>query len=63
MPLYEVAAVQQPTVDGKNNGDGETIVLAPTVVVADDNNGAIVAATAGKTIPTSRVKFFVRLFQ
>lgn len=42
--LFEVALIQQPTQKEKEDGAQETLVLAPTAVIARDLQSAGVAA-------------------
>lgn len=43
--LYEVAIIEKPTPQGKKSGKTEKIVLAPTAVVANDENAASIKAS------------------
>jgi len=44
MPLFDVALIQQPTQKEREEGAQETLVLAPTPVIAKDEQSAGVAA-------------------
>lgn len=63
--LYEVAIIEMPTKKEAENGKGETLILAPTPVVAkDDKTAAIIASQKVdlKDKEANRLEVFVRPF-
>jgi hypothetical protein len=66
MPLFEVAILELPTKVEAENGKGETLVLAPRAVVANDAQSAAIAAVMDTESPVavdrSRMKVLVRPF-
>lgn len=64
--LYEVALVQTPTKKEAEEGKSETLILAPTAVIAADDKAAAVQAVAANKdkVPSdlTRVKVLVRPF-
>jgi hypothetical protein len=45
MPLFEVAIIQEPTKKEIEEGTGEeTLILAPTSIMAKDASNAVIAA-------------------
>ncbi len=68
MPLFEVAILEKPTVKEAEAGKGERLVLGPVPVVANDPQGAGIAAvledTDGKLkeVDRQRMEVLVRPF-
>lgn len=66
MPLYEVALIENPTKKEAEDGKHETLVLAPTPVIAgDDKSAGVQAVVQNKDkLPSdlSRVQVLVRPF-
>lgn len=64
--LYEVAMVQQPTQKEREEGAQETLIMAPTPVIAKDEQSAGVAAVMQQkdkiACDISRVQVLVRPF-
>lgn len=64
--LYEVALIQQPTQKEKEDGACEVLVMAPTPVIAKDEQSAGVAAVMQKKdeikCDISRIQVLVRPF-
>jgi hypothetical protein len=64
--LYEVAILQTPTENEQKEGKGETLILAPTPVVATNDRAAGVKAVLDNkdkiTADLSRVNVLVRPF-
>lgn len=67
MPLFEVALIQQPTKKEAEEGQGETLIMPPTPVIAKEPQSAAVIAVAQNkdkiTGELSRVEVLVRPFQ
>jgi hypothetical protein len=64
--LYEVALIQQPTEKEQEDGAQEKLILAPTAVIAKDEQSAGVAAVLDHkgeiTCDINRVQVLVRPF-
>lgn len=64
--LYEVAILQNPTENEQKEGKGETLILPPTPVVAQNDRAAGVKAVLDNkdkiTADLSRVNVLVRPF-
>ncbi len=64
--LFEVALVEQPTPKDVESGAQEKLVMAPTAIIAKDNQSAGVAAVMQNkdkiTCDISRVQVLVRPF-
>lgn len=64
--LYEVALIQQPTQKEREEGAIETLIMAPTPVIAKDEQSAGVAAVMQQKdsikCDISRVQVLVRPF-
>lgn len=64
--LYEVALIQQPTQKEREEGAMETLIMAPTPVIAKDEQSAGVAAVMQQKdsikCDISRVQVLVRPF-
>ena len=45
MPLFEVAIIQTPTIEEREKGGGEKLILAPTSVVAKNREAAVMKAS------------------
>lgn len=64
--LYLVALIQKPTKKEAEDGKGETLILAPTPVIANDDKAAAIKAVKeqGDKITTdlSSVEVLVRPF-
>ncbi len=67
MPLFDVAILERATKKEAEDGKGDRLVLAPTsVVAADEQSAAIAAALANKelgTIDLTRMEVLVRPFR
>ena len=60
MPLYEVAILEHPTSKEAEDGKSERIVMAPTCVVAnDDQSAAISAVMDAKSLELDRARMEV----
>ncbi len=65
MPLFEVALIERPTEKEAKDGKGERLVLAPVAVIANDAQGAAIAAVLDYgdiKIDRSRMEVLVRPF-
>lgn len=67
MPVYEVLAVETPTKkDAEDNGAMERIVFGPKLIVAKNDQAAMIAAVVGedalKGVDQSRLFVSVRPF-
>jgi hypothetical protein len=68
MPLFEVAVVLMPTKKGVEDGtEQEALLTPPTAVIANDLQGAALAAGRTVTLPAgvdmNRVQVIVRPFK
>jgi hypothetical protein len=62
MPLFEVAVLSKPSKSESEDGVQAKLLHGPVAVVAEEEKGAIVAATKGITLPTS-IEVLVRPFK
>jgi hypothetical protein len=65
MALYEVAVLLKPTENEQKDGQEETLLLAPTAVVAKDDKTAAMLVAGREELkgqPQSRMKVLVRPF-
>ena len=66
MPLFDVAILERPTKKEAEDGKSERIVLAPTAVVAADEQSAAIAAVMDQEkmadVDRSRMEVLVRPF-
>ena len=65
MPLFEVAILELPTKNEREDGKGERLVMAPKAVVAKDGQTAAVAASLElpkDAVDFSRAEIIVRPF-
>ncbi len=64
--LYEVAILELPTKNEKEDGKGERLVFGPSAVVAKDEQSAAIAAvldqSGGVQVDRSRMSVLVRPF-
>jgi len=66
MPLFEVAILEQPTKNEREDGKSERLALGPIAVVAKDEQSAAIAAvldnSTGFALDRSRMQVIVRPF-
>jgi hypothetical protein len=68
MPLYEVAILEQPTKNEREDGMSERLIFGPTAVVAKDEQGAAISAVLDRQdasaieVDRSRMTILVRPF-
>lgn len=65
MPLFEVAIIEKPTPKEAEEGKTERLVFGPKAVVANDAQGAAIAAVLGDekvNVDKSRMEVLVRPF-
>jgi hypothetical protein len=69
MPLYEVAILEQPTKNEREDGMCERLIFGPTAVVAKDEQGAAISAVLDRQdadgaieVDRSRMTILVRPF-
>lgn len=66
MPLFEVAVIRIPTPNEQKDGHGEVLILPPTPVLANDREGAVLAAgskfASPKDTSNEQMKVLVRPF-
>ena len=51
MSLWEVAVIRVPTPNEQKDGKGESLILAPTPVLASSREGAVLAAGSFFVMP------------
>ena len=64
MPIFEVVVVEMPTKNGREDGELETLVLGPEVVVARNGQAAAIIASRkmDDDVDTGRLEVLVRPF-
>lgn len=66
MPLFEVAILELPTKNEKEDGKAEKLVFGPAAVVARDEQAAAISAVldnkGGVDVDRSRMQIIVRPF-
>jgi hypothetical protein len=69
MPLYEVAILEQPTKNEREDGASEKLIFGPVAVVAKDEQGAAISAVLDRQheddaieVDRSRMTILVRPF-
>jgi len=69
MPLYEVAILEQPTKNEREDGASERLIFGPAAVVAKDEQGAAISAVLDRQdsehsleVDRSRMTILVRPF-
>lgn len=59
MALFEVAILEHPTKKEAEEGAGEKLVFGPKAIVANDAQGAAIAAVMGEDVKVDKARMVV----
>ena len=67
MPVFEVVVIEEPSQNKKNEGELETLIFGPVIVIAANSDSAksialVENAHLLKDMPIARMKVLVRPF-